>query len=41
MLFGHFLGHICSAVKKTIGVTNYTTSFGAKNVQKTKFEAAK
>ena len=26
--------------KKTIRVTNYATSFGAKNVQKTRFEAA-
>ena len=26
--------------KKTTRVTNYATSFGAKNVQKTKFEAA-
>ena len=29
-----------NAVAKTIRVTNYATSFGAKNVQKTKFEAA-
>ena len=40
-LFLHFFApHICSAVTKTIRVTNYATSFGAKNVQKTKFEAA-
>ena len=36
-IFSH---HICSAVTKTIRVTNYATSFGAKNVQKAKFEAA-
>ena len=35
-----FSRHICSAVTETIWVTNYATSFGAKNVQKTKFEAA-
>ena len=40
MFFGHFLRHICSAVKETIRVSSYATSFGAKNVQKTKFEAA-
>ena len=32
--------HICSTVAETIGVTNYTASFGAKNVQNTTFEAA-
>ena len=32
--------HICSAVTETIQVTNYATSFGAKKVQKTKFEVA-
>ena len=35
-----FLRHICSTVAETIGVTNYAASFGAKNVQKTTFEAA-
>ena len=35
-----FSRHICCTVKKTIRVTNYATSFGVKNVQKTKFEAA-
>ena len=35
-----FSGHICSTVAETIGVTNYTASSGAKNVQKTTFEAA-
>ena len=35
-----FSRHICSIVTKIIRVTNYATSFGAKNVQKTKFEAA-
>ena len=35
-----FSRHICSTVAKTIRVTNYTASFGAKNVQKTTFEAA-
>ena len=35
-----FSRYICSTVTKTIRVTNYATSFGAKNVQKTKFEAA-
>ena len=35
-----FLRHICSAVTEKIWMTNYTTRFGAKNVQKTKFEAA-
>ena len=35
-----FLRHICSTVAKTIGVTNYATSFGAKNVQKATFEAS-
>ena len=32
--------HICSTVAETIGVTNDAASFGAKNVQKTTFEAA-
>ena len=35
-----FSRHICSTVEETIGVTNYAASFGAKNVQKTRFEAA-
>ena len=35
-----FSRHICSTVTATIRVTNYATSFGGKNVQKTKFEAA-
>ena len=35
-----FSRHICSTVAETIGVTNYVASFGAKNVQKTTFEAA-
>ena len=35
-----FSRHICSTVAKTIGMTNNTASFGAKNVQKTTFEAA-
>ena len=35
-----FSRHICSTVAETIGVTNYATSFGEKNVQKTTFEAA-
>ena len=35
-----FSRHICSTVAETIGVTNYAASFGAKNVQKTTFEAA-
>ena len=38
--FGIFSRHICSAVTETMRVTNYATSFGAKNVQKTKVEAA-
>ena len=38
--FGHFSRRICSTVAETIGVTNYTASSGAKNVQKTTFEAA-
>ena len=39
--FGHFSPHIiCSTVTETIRVTNYITSFGATNVQKTKFEAS-
>ena len=36
-IFSH---HICSTVAQTIGVTNYAASFGAKNAQKTTFEAA-
>ena len=35
-----FSRHICPTVAETIGVTNYAASFGAKNVQKTTFEAA-
>ena len=35
-----FMRHFCSTVAETIGVTNYVASFGAKNVQKTTFEAA-
>ena len=35
-----FSCHICSTVEETIGVTNNSESFGAKNVQKTTFEAA-
>ena len=35
-----FSGHICSTVPETISVTNYVAGFGAKNVQKTTFEAA-
>ena len=35
-----FSRHICSTVVERIGVTNYAASFGAKNVQKTTFEAA-
>ena len=35
-----FSRHICSAITETIRVTNNATSFGAKNIQKTKFEAA-
>ena len=35
-----FPRHICSTVEETIGVTNKSESFGAKNVQKTTFEAA-
>ena len=34
-----FSRHICSTVAETIGVTNNAASFGAKNVQKTTFEA--
>ena len=37
---GIFSHHIYSTVAETIGVTSYTASFGAKNVQKTTFEAA-
>ena len=35
-----FSRHFCSTVAKTIGLTNYAAGFGAKNVQKTTFEAA-
>ena len=35
-----FSRHICSTVAETIDMTNYTASFGAKNVQKTIFEAS-
>ena len=35
-----FSRHICSNVAETIGLTNYTACFGAKNVQKTTFEAS-
>ena len=35
-----FSRHICYTVAETISVTNYAASFGAKNVQKTRFEAA-
>ena len=35
-----FSSHICSTVEETIGVTNNLESFGVKNVQKTRFEAA-
>ena len=35
-----FSRHICSTVEETMGVTNNPASFGAKNVQKTTFEAA-
>ena len=35
-----FSRHICSTVAATIDVSNYAASFGAKNVQKTTFEAA-
>ena len=35
-----FRAIICSVETETMWVTNYTTRFGAKNVQKTKFEAA-
>ena len=35
-----FSRHNCSTVAETIGVTNNAASFGAKNVQKTTFEAA-
>ena len=38
--FQTFLRHFCSTVAETIGLTNYTASFGAKNVQKTTFKAA-
>ena len=32
--------HFYSTITETIGLTNYAASFGAKNVQKTTFEAA-
>ena len=35
-----FSRRICFTVAETIGVTNNAASFGAKNVQKTTFEAA-
>ena len=35
-----FSRHFCSTGAETIGLTNYAASFGAKNVQKTTFEAA-
>ena len=35
-----FSRHICSTLGETIGMTNCAASFGAKNVQKTTFEAA-
>ena len=35
-----FSRRFCSTVAETIGLTNYAASFGAKNVQKTTFEAA-
>ena len=35
-----FSRHFCSTVAKTIRLTNYAASFGAKNVQKTTFEVA-
>ena len=35
-----FSRHFCSTLEETIGLTNYAASFGAKNVQKTTFEAA-
>ena len=38
--FGHFSCHICSTAAETIGMTNNAAIFGAKNVQKTTFEAA-
>ena len=40
MVFRHFSRHTCSTVAETKDVTNYAASFGAKNVQKTTFEAA-
>ena len=40
-LLGMLSRHICSAVTEIIRVTNYATSLARKNVQKTKFEAAK
>ena len=35
-----FSRHICYTVAETIGLINYAASFGAKNVQRTTFEAA-
>ena len=35
-----FSCHFHSTVAETIGLTNYKATFGAKNVQKTTFEAA-
>ena len=35
-----FSRQFCSTVAETIGLTNYSASFGAKNVQQTTFEAA-
>ena len=35
-----FSRHICSTVAETTGVTNNPACFGAKNVQKTTFQAA-
>ena len=35
-----FSRHICYTVAETIGVTNYASSFGLENVQKTTFESA-
>ena len=35
-----FSRYICSTVAETMGVADYAASLGAKNVQKTTFEAA-
>ena len=41
MVFKTFFSrHICSTAAEIIGVTNNPASLGAKNVQKTTFEAA-